>query len=106
MGVAQCNHSSVPGQARSIRIMTPRRGRSRRSSPEAQGDHKWREGLRRSLAAAPYTGHAFPMATTPSSLSGPSLRTIPDGDTRERMVCPDCGFIVYENPKIVVGSVV
>jgi len=46
------------------------------------------------------------MATTPSSLSGPSLRTIPDGDTRERMVCPDCGFIVYENPKIVVGSVV
>ena len=31
---------------------------------------------------------------------------IPEGDTRERQVCPDCGFINYENPKIVVGSVV
>jgi ADP-ribose pyrophosphatase YjhB (NUDIX family) len=37
---------------------------------------------------------------------GPSLRTIPPGDNRERMVCPDCGFIAYENPKVVVGSVV
>lgn len=46
------------------------------------------------------------MATTPNSLPGPSVRTIPDGDTRERMVCPDCGFIAYENPKVVVGSVV
>jgi ADP-ribose pyrophosphatase YjhB (NUDIX family) len=46
------------------------------------------------------------MATPSSSLRGPSLRAIPDGDTRERMVCPDCGFIAYENPKIVVGSVV
>ncbi len=33
-------------------------------------------------------------------------RQIPDGDNRERLVCPDCGFINYENPKIVVGSVV
>ena len=46
------------------------------------------------------------MATTPASLRGPSLRTVPHGDTRERTVCPDCGFIVYENPKIVVGAVV
>jgi len=38
--------------------------------------------------------------------SGPSVRTVPDGDTHERMVCPDCGFIDYENPKVVVGSVV
>lgn len=37
---------------------------------------------------------------------GPSVRTIPDGDTHERLVCPDCGFVQYENPKIVVGSVV
>jgi ADP-ribose pyrophosphatase YjhB (NUDIX family) len=37
---------------------------------------------------------------------GPSIRTIPDGDTHERLVCPDCGFISYDNPKIVVGSVV
>jgi ADP-ribose pyrophosphatase YjhB (NUDIX family) len=36
---------------------------------------------------------------------GPSLLTIPTGDNRERKVCPDCGFIAYENPKVVVGSV-
>jgi ADP-ribose pyrophosphatase YjhB (NUDIX family) len=36
---------------------------------------------------------------------GPSVLTVPEGDNRERMVCPDCGFINYENPKIVVGAV-
>jgi ADP-ribose pyrophosphatase YjhB (NUDIX family) len=36
---------------------------------------------------------------------GPSLKTIPDGDDRERLVCGDCGYIAYENPKIVVGAV-
>lgn len=30
----------------------------------------------------------------------------PAGDDRERLVCRDCGFINYQNPKIVVGSVV
>ena len=34
------------------------------------------------------------------------VRCIPEGDDRERLVCPDCGHIAYENPKIVVGSVV
>jgi ADP-ribose pyrophosphatase YjhB (NUDIX family) len=34
------------------------------------------------------------------------LRTTPEGDNRERMVCTDCGYVAYENPKIVVGSVV
>lgn len=38
--------------------------------------------------------------------SGPSIRAIPDGDTRERLICGDCGFIQYDNPKIVVGAVV
>jgi ADP-ribose pyrophosphatase YjhB (NUDIX family) len=38
--------------------------------------------------------------------SGPRVRTIPDGDDRERLTCPDCGFVAYENPKIVTGSVV
>jgi len=33
-------------------------------------------------------------------------RGVPEGDNRERLVCVDCGFINYENPKIVVGSVV
>lgn len=32
-------------------------------------------------------------------------RSIPAGDDRERLVCQDCGFVNYENPKIVVGSV-
>jgi ADP-ribose pyrophosphatase YjhB (NUDIX family) len=42
---------------------------------------------------------------TPSNGRGPSILTVPHGDNRERMVCPDCGFINYENPKIVVGAV-
>lgn len=37
---------------------------------------------------------------------GDWLRHVPAGDDRERLVCPDCGFINYQNPKIVVGSVV
>jgi ADP-ribose pyrophosphatase YjhB (NUDIX family) len=36
---------------------------------------------------------------------GPSIRKVPEGDNRERLVCADCGFIQYENPKVVVGSV-
>jgi ADP-ribose pyrophosphatase YjhB (NUDIX family) len=34
------------------------------------------------------------------------IRRIPDGDNRERMVCTDCGYVAYQNPKVVVGSVV
>src|SRR4051812_42874916 len=34
------------------------------------------------------------------------VRQIPEGDNRERMVCGDCGHVAYENPKVVVGSVV
>ncbi len=34
------------------------------------------------------------------------VRQIPDGDTRERLVCATCGHIDYRNPKIVVGAVV
>ena len=34
------------------------------------------------------------------------VRTVPDGDTLEREVCTSCGYVAYENPKIVVGSVV
>jgi len=29
----------------------------------------------------------------------------PEGDDRERLVCQDCGFIDYQNPRIVVGAV-
>ena len=34
------------------------------------------------------------------------VRRVPEGDNRERLICPACGHIAYENPKIVVGSVV
>ncbi len=30
---------------------------------------------------------------------------LPAGDSHSRLVCRDCGFIQYENPKIVVGAV-
>jgi ADP-ribose pyrophosphatase YjhB (NUDIX family) len=40
-----------------------------------------------------------------SVLRGPSVRGVPEGDNRERMICAECGFILYDNPKIVVGSV-
>lgn len=33
-------------------------------------------------------------------------RRVPEGDTHERRVCDHCGFIDYDNPRIVVGSVV
>ncbi len=31
---------------------------------------------------------------------------VPEGDNRLRQVCVDCGFVAYENPKVVVGAVV
>lgn len=43
--------------------------------------------------------------TSNGEAGGPSVLAIPDGDTHERLICPDCGFINYENPKIVVGAV-
>lgn len=36
---------------------------------------------------------------------GPRVATVPVGDDRERLTCPDCGFIQYDNPKVVVGAV-
>jgi ADP-ribose pyrophosphatase YjhB (NUDIX family) len=37
---------------------------------------------------------------------GPSFsRLVPSGDNRPRQVCDTCGFIDYDNPKVVVGSV-
>jgi len=41
----------------------------------------------------------------PAKLRGPSVMQVPPGDERERLVCPDCGFIAYRNPLVVVGSV-
>ncbi len=43
----------------------------------------------------------------PSRVSGagPSVKAVPDGDNKPRLVCPDCGYIEYDNPKIIVGAV-
>jgi len=34
-----------------------------------------------------------------------SIRT-PEDDTSERNVCDDCGYVAYENPKVITGAVV
>lgn len=31
---------------------------------------------------------------------------VPEGDNRDRMICDDCGWVHYVNPKVVVGAVV
>lgn len=33
-------------------------------------------------------------------------KKVPEDDNRERLVCGDCGWIHYVNPKIVVGAVI
>lgn len=44
--------------------------------------------------------------TMPVSREPSFAQLIPAGDNRPRQVCTDCGFIAYENPKVVVGAVV
>tara|TARA_Y100000588_G_scaffold16169_1_gene17093 strand:+ start:80 stop:637 length:558 start_codon:yes stop_codon:yes gene_type:complete len=51
------------------------------------------------------TGNPDTRPATDKTAKGPVNRRVPDGDEVERLVCDDCGFIYYENPKIVVGSV-
>ena len=43
--------------------------------------------------------------SSPDTPVGPSVETIPEGDNRLRKVCPDCGYVAYDNPKLVVGAV-
>ena len=45
------------------------------------------------------------MAEGDSSLEISFDRRIPPGDNRERRVCRHCGFIEYDNPKIIVGAI-
>ncbi|MEX2648086.1 MAG: NUDIX hydrolase [Alphaproteobacteria bacterium] len=42
----------------------------------------------------------------PGKLAGPTTLKVPEGDNRERLVCDDCGFVLYRNPKVVVGAVI
>ncbi len=36
---------------------------------------------------------------------GPRVLEVPPGDDRERLVCPECRFVHYDNPRVIVGSV-
>jgi len=36
---------------------------------------------------------------------GPVVERIPQGDDRPRLVCDDCGFVDYRNPKVIVGAI-
>lgn len=40
------------------------------------------------------------------SQAGPTTLKVPEGDNRERLVCDSCGFVLYRNPKVVVGAVI
>lgn len=55
-------------------------------------------------------GRGYPSAMSEAVHSGPPQgpvhRAIPEGDNRERLMCRDCGFINYQNPKVVVGAIV
>ena len=50
------------------------------------------------------------MILPPQSVTFPRMasfvRRVPEGDNRERAVCVDCGHVAYENPKVIVGSVI
>jgi ADP-ribose/FAD diphosphatase len=41
-----------------------------------------------------------------STCAAPLERRIPSGEDRERYVCPSCGAIHYENPRMVVGCII
>lgn len=45
------------------------------------------------------------MSTDYPDVIGPRVRQVPQGDNRQRLICPDCGYIAYENPRVVVGAV-
>lgn len=46
-----------------------------------------------------------PPAPGRGPLPGPSVLETPEGDNRRRLVCRDCGYIAYDNPKIVAACV-
>lgn len=46
-----------------------------------------------------------PGITNPMLYDGSFSKSVPQGDNRERLICNDCGFVNYQNPKIVAGVV-
>lgn len=47
----------------------------------------------------------FPQRASSMSKKIQFTRRVPPGDEIERSICDRCGFVDYENPRIVVGSV-
>jgi ADP-ribose pyrophosphatase YjhB (NUDIX family) len=60
--------------------------------------------LKRFISPDHHCGFLFHMKFC-SECAHPVALRIPDGDTRIRCVCDNCGTIHYENPKLVVGTV-
>lgn len=52
--------------------------------------------------------HHYQIMNGPNSYitGGPRVLKVPEGDNVERLTCPECDFIQYENPHIVAGAVV
>ena len=42
----------------------------------------------------------------PACGSGGLSRQCPPGDTHERLICAGCGYIHYENPKVIAGCII
>ena len=45
------------------------------------------------------------MTDTTEPGCGSFEKKTPEGDNRERLVCVECGYVRYDNPKVVVGAV-
>lgn len=56
------------------------------------------------MSTAPFNIHRPPLLHC-SNCGTRVERVVPPGDGRERAVCPACGGIHYENPKVVVGCI-
>ena len=56
------------------------------------------------LSARSRVGKLPSMADAPTQ-RGSFVRRVPEGDNRARQVCTDCGYVQYENPKVIVGAV-
>lgn len=72
-----------------------------RRSPELHGVQK-RKGEAKGLLEGRESDKTGGMNTP---CTGPNIRMIPEGEDRPRLVCGECGFIFYENPKLIVGAV-
>lgn len=80
------------------------------SSPALRQRNSQAAELPAAIALAKRALHSWPMSQPDQEGRPPELANfeerLPAGDDRLRLVCRDCGFINYQNPKIVVGSVV